>query len=79
MATPGAKRVCSTPTRSKLQPGIEMLKGQFNRVAVREQLFAIFFPNQRSLPLKIFERFFFLSCGKSDCYVCQHFKNDIAC
>jgi len=38
--------------------GMEMLKGQFNRVAVREQLFAIFFPNQRSLPLKIFERFF---------------------
>jgi hypothetical protein len=59
MATPGPKRVCSTPTRSKLQAGIEMLKGQFNRVAVREQLFAIFFPNQRSLPLKIFERFFF--------------------
>ncbi len=59
--------------------GIEMLKGQFNRVAVREQLFAIFFPNQRSLPLKIFERFFFVSCGKSDCYICRHFKNDIEC
>jgi len=38
--------------------GIEMRKGQFNRVAVREQLFALFVPNQRSLPLKIFERFF---------------------
>jgi hypothetical protein len=59
--------------------GIGMLKGQFNHVAVREQLFAIFLPNPRSLPLKIFERFFFVSCGKSDGYICRHFQNDIGC
>ena len=38
--------------------GIEMFKGQFNRVRVSKQRFAILFPNQRSSPLQIFEQFF---------------------
>jgi hypothetical protein len=38
--------------------GIEMFKGQFDRVGVREQRFAILFPDQRSSPLKILEHFF---------------------
>jgi hypothetical protein len=41
--------------------GIEMCKGQFNRLRVGQQRFAILFPNQRSSPLEMFEQFFFSS------------------
>jgi hypothetical protein len=59
--------------------GIEMLKGQFKSRRGARATLRYILPKPEKLAAEDLRAFFFVSCGKSDCYICRHFKNDIGC